>query len=235
MKPLLLSLCLMVLAVGFINGQNITGPELVEKAIQYHDPSGHWAQLNTTLQLKETRPNGPDRSSTVHINLPEEFFQLDRMTDSVTVTRGIKDGLCFVKVDGSASFDSTLVEPLRLQCDRSFLYRDYYQYLYGVPMKLKDPGTIVHKQVEKVDFMGRTYLKLKVTYREDVGTDTWYFYFNPDSYAMEVYQFYHEEAKKDGEYITLEGIKEVDGIKMPKVRKWYINKDDKFLGTDSLE
>ena len=235
MKQTLLCLFLSTASLGFTHGQSLNGPELLEKAIQYHDPNDSWPQLNTTLKLKETRPEGPDRSSTVRINLPQEFFQLDRQTDTLTVTRGVENGLCFVKVNGSVSFDSSLVEPLRLQCDRSFLFRDYYQYLYGLPMKLKDPGTIVHEQVEKADFMGMAYLKLKVTYREDVGADTWYFYFNPDTYAMEAYQFYHDEAKNDGEYITLEGIKDVEGIKMPKVRKWYINKDDKFLGTDSLE
>lgn len=235
MKQLLISFSLVLFVLGFATGQAITGTELVGKAIQYHDPNARWEQLNTTLQLSETRPGGPDRSSTVRINLPQEFFQLDRKTDTLTVTRGVENGLCFVKVNGSTSFDSSLVEPLRLQCDRSFLFRDYYQYLYGLPMKLKDPGTIVHDQVEKADFMGMAYLKLKVTYRVDVGADTWYFYFNPDTYAMEAYQFYHDEAKNDGEYITLDGIKDVEGIKMPKVRKWYINKDDRFLGTDTLE
>ncbi|MDG1661471.1 MAG: DUF6503 family protein, partial [Winogradskyella sp.] len=27
----------------------------------------------------------------------------------------------------------------------------------------------------------------------------------------------------------------VSGIKMPKIRAWYYNKDDKYLGTDTLE
>lgn len=64
--------------------------------------------------------------------------------------------------------------------------------------------------------------------------DTWYFYFDPDTYAMEVYQFYHDESKNDGEYILLKGITEINSIKMPKVRSWYYNKDDKYLGTDTL-
>jgi len=48
------------------------------------------------------------------------------------------------------------------------------------------------------------------------------------------YRFYHEEAKNDGEYITLEGEESVQGIKIPKNRHWYYNKDDKFLGADFL-
>jgi len=51
---------------------------------------------------------------------------------------------------------------------------------------------------------------------------------------MEVYQFFHEEGKNDGEYILLSGMEEINGIKMPKTREWYYNKDDKYLGTDIL-
>ncbi len=51
---------------------------------------------------------------------------------------------------------------------------------------------------------------------------------------MEVYQFYHKETDNDGEYILLSGTENFKGIKMPKTRKWYYNKDDKFLGTDIL-
>ncbi len=38
-----------------------------------------------------------------------------------------------------------------------------------------------------------------------------------------------------GEYILLTDEETVNGIKMPKIRAWYYNKDDKYLGTDTLE
>jgi len=51
---------------------------------------------------------------------------------------------------------------------------------------------------------------------------------------MEVYQFFSDESKNDGEFILLKGEEEVSGIKMPKIRAWHYNKDDKYLGTDVL-
>ena len=51
---------------------------------------------------------------------------------------------------------------------------------------------------------------------------------------MEVYQFYHEEEKNDGEFILLSGLETVNEIKMPKKRAWYYNKGEKYLGTDIL-
>ena len=101
-------------------------------------------------------------------------------------------------------------------------------------MKLKDPGTIVNEKVEKKVFKGKEYYVLKVNYTEAVGKDVWYFYFDPVTYAMEVYQFYHDQNKNDGEYIILEDMEIVNEIKMPKTRAWYYNKDNKYLGTDIL-
>jgi hypothetical protein len=114
------------------------------------------------------------------------------------------------------------------------MYKNYYTYLYGLPMKLKDSGTIIDQQTSRKTFKGKEYLVLKASYEKEVGEDIWYFYFDPESYAMEVYQFFHDESKNDGEYILLTGEEEVSGIKMPKTRAWYYNKDEKYLGTDVL-
>jgi hypothetical protein len=67
-----------------------------------------------------------------------------------------------------------------------------------------------------------------------VGTDNWYCYFDPSSYAIEAYQFFHDESKNDGEYIVLSGEEIINNVKMPKVRAWHYNKNDKYLGTDIL-
>lgn len=106
-------------------------------------------------------------------------------------------------------------------------------------MKLTDPGTKIHEKVERKKFKGKEYLVLKVTYDEAVGKDVWFFYFDPKSYAMEIYQFYkgdpNKEGKGTGEYILLTQEAVVNGIKMPKNRAWFYNKDDSYLGTDRLQ
>ena len=73
-----------------------------------------------------------------------------------------------------------------------------------------------------------------MSYDETVGKDTWYFYFDKNDYRLRHYQFYHDEANNDGEYILLSEEAVVQGIKMPKVRAWYTNGDDRYLGTDVL-
>jgi len=106
-------------------------------------------------------------------------------------------------------------------------------------MKLRDPGTNINHPVEKKEFQGKQYLVLKATYDAAVGSDIWYFYFDPETYAMEVYQFYKTDDNgqmipNSGEYILLSEEATVSGIKMPKVRAWYYNQDHKYLATDTL-
>ena len=219
--------------------QDVTAKQLLDKTIAYHDPNNTWSTFNGEFTVVMTTPNNSERTSKISINLPKEYFGVTTATrDSVTTTYTINKGICEMRYNGKV-LDSIQAKEKNLSCDRAKLYKNYYTYLYGLPMKLKDPGTNLHNTIEKKFFKGKDYLVLKVTYDDSVGSDVWYFYFNPISYAMEIYQFFKTDengkAKPDsGEYILLTEEAKVNHIKMPKIRAWYYNKDDKFLGTDTL-
>lgn len=216
-----------------IFSQEITGDELLAKAIQFHDPNGNWETFNGELFVTMETPKGAPRESKITINLPKEYFSVTAKRDTVINTYTIHKGDCSVeKVKENQTLEA-LKKDAKAKCERAKLFKNYYTYLYGLPMKLKDEGTIIHQKVEKRQFKGKDYLVLKVTYSKEVGKDTWYFYFNPDTYAMEVYQFF-KETKDSGEYILLSGLETINAIKMPKIRAWYYNKDNTYLGTDIL-
>ncbi len=206
----------------------------MEKAITFHDPSNHWSTFDGTLLVNMETPNRPTRESVIKINLPAEYFYVSAKRDTITTEYTIDKGNCAFAVNGKSDLSEEEKKSFNVNCDRANLYKNYYTYLYGLPMKLKDEGTIIHEKVEVKKFKGKEYLVLKATYKESVGKDTWYFYFNPKTYAMEVYQFFKDESKNDGEYILLSGLEEINGIKMPKRRAWYYNKNDGYLGTDIL-
>ena len=46
--------------------------------------------------------------------------------------------------------------------------------------------------------------------------------------------FWAPSLKLLGDLKFLDRLKTINHIKMPKIRRWYYNKDDKFLGTDIL-
>lgn len=226
---------LLICFCSTVISQNLTGSELLEKSIRFHDPNGQWATFNTVLNINMKTPNAPDRLSKITINLPQHFFQVIATKERITTEYTINKGKCSIALNGKTELTNEELKANNLSCERANMYKNYYTYLYGLPMKLKDPGTIIHEKVEKKTFKGKTYLKLKVTYNKAVGSDIWYFYFDPKTFAMEVYQFFHDEAKNDGEYILLSDIEKINGINMPKVRAWYTNKENTYLGTDTLK
>ncbi|NKI31000.1 DUF6503 family protein [Croceivirga thetidis] len=231
-RTFLLLPILLVTFSGF--SQDPTGPQLLDKAIAFHDPNGNWINFKGDFTVTMQTPKSSNRTSEIGLDFAKEAFSLQVTKDQDRYTYSLQKDSCRIELNGSTTIAESDKERLRLSCDRAAMYRDYYTYLYGLPMKLKDPGTVLDEKVEKRTFKGKEYLVLKATYEAEVGEDIWYFYFDPKTYAMEVYQFYHDESKNDGEYILLEDLETVNGIQMPKTRKWYYNKDDKFLGADIL-
>ena len=214
--------------------QKLTGKELLENAIAFHDPNGKWKSFEGSFQVLMETPNSSNRLSTITMDNPSQQFTLQVEKDSASYAYTFDKELCETTLNGSKEVSDADRKTYRLTCERGTMMRNYYTYLYGLPMKLNDPGTKLNPMVQTKTFKGKEYLVLKVNYEEGVGKDVWYFYFDPNTFAMEVYQFYHDESKNDGEYILLTGLEEVNGIKMPKTRAWYMNKDNKYLGTDIL-
>lgn len=221
--------------VFIVDAQNISGLELLDKSIAYHDADGTWNSQIVDLNLVETRPDGTARNTTISLNQQTGSFELHQLRGENEIWRKVMGEDCQHQLNGSAEIGFDDKKEFRLNCEYTQMIRGYYIYLWGLPMKLKDEGTIIADKVEMVEFQGSKYLSMKVTYQATVGKDIWYFYFNPENYALGGYRFYHDEAANDGEYITLEGEEIIKGIRYPKTRKWYINKDDKFLGSDRLE
>ncbi|MCO4821275.1 MAG: hypothetical protein KC469_04355 [Flavobacteriaceae bacterium] len=220
--------------------KKMTGTELLDNAITYHDPNSNWGSFDGQFNVVMETPNRPLRNTAIKINRPESYFYSKAVIDSTSTEYEVNKGKCVIKYNGSTNFNDSIAKANQLNCERAKMYKNYYSYLYGLPMKLKDPGTHISDSIEHKTFKGKDYLVLKASYDEHVGSDIWYFYFNPENYAMEIYQFFKKDDAgalnpESGEYILLTEESVINDIKMPKNRAWYYNKDDKHLGTDILQ
>ena len=214
----------------------LTGAELLKRSISFHDPNGQWTAVRLELVLDQEMPDGSKRPSKVIIDNKRGEFELSFVKNNHLFTWKVGSGDATESyMDYRVITDSIASDTLGLNPERALRWRNYYSYLYGLPMKLTDPGTKVDPEVKRSEFDGKDVLALKVTYDAKVGKDIWYFYFNPETYAMEGYRFYHDEALNDGEYILLEELVEFEGMKIPKIRTWFMNKDDKQIGRDVLD
>lgn len=211
-----------------------TGEVLLEESIAFHDPEGVWGQIALDLTFEESRPDGSVRDTRVSIDIAGERFSWSTTRDGHRLAGKLDGTRCETSLDGRTELSDAEREEHRLTCERVGWMRDYYTYLWGLPMKLRDPGTRLGEEVAATDFQGQSVLELKVTYDEGVGGDTWYFSFDPDTSALVGYRFFHDEAKNDGEYVTLEDIAALGVLRLPKARAWYYNQGDGYLGTDTL-
>lgn len=225
---LLLSLVPVTLAIA-----QQTGPALLEAAITYHDPQGQWPGLQATFVFSDSRPGQPDRQARMHLDNVQGNLCVMRQQAGHRVMRHVTGNTCRQEVDDRPP-TAAEKEELQLTDSRCLMLRNYYLYLWGLPMKLHDPGTHISDSIYHKPFNGKETLAIRVTYDKEVGSDIWYFYFDPHSHAMVGYQFFHDESKGDGEYIVLAGEQQINGLRIPAQRTWYTNADSTLLGTDRL-
>jgi hypothetical protein len=209
--------------------------ELLELSIAYHDPDGLWESGSFRFRIAGTRPlAGPTFTGAI-IDNESGRFHLERERMGRTIESTVTGDECWTRLDGSSEFTEQEAERFGLGCDAMKRMRDYHTYLYGLPMKLRDAGTRIDPEATRTAFEGRDVWQLRVTYDPEVGADTWYFYFDLETYALVGYRFYHDEAANDGEYIVLDREASGGGLRLPKVRAWYTHGDDRLLGTDTIQ
>jgi uncharacterized protein DUF6503 len=211
-----------------------SGREIIAAAIKFHDPEGNWPKTAATFNFSDTRPGKDARSATLYLNNLSGTLCIMREQDGAAITRHVINNRCSYDINGNFNPSAEEIEKFSLNDKRSLMLRNYYLYLWGLPMKLNDPGTNIDPVVYDKSFNGKRTKAVRVTYDAEVGKDTWYFYFETDTKEMIGYQFFYDEAKGDGEYIVLSDLAEVNGMKIPKNRAWFTNPDSTLLGTDHL-
>lgn len=193
---------------------DLTGQELIEKSIAFHDPKGSWKDLKATFVLEDSLP--APRSSRSY------SFMLDNSQSIMSYTI---EGTSY-----SVHRDSLQVKMGDVNLEQALRSRNYYTFLWGLPMKLQDSGTTIEELTTMEELNGNNYHVVRVPYEKDV----WCFYLEPETYRMAAYKFYKDEPNQTGEIIYLEGIVEFDGMKIPANRMWYRTENSEFLGTDKL-
>ena len=211
--------------------------DLVARSIAFHDPNGVWGSEAISMSWVGTDGEGGER---VAVNLrfgadERDFALSGRYRGSGIDYETTTDGWS-ATVDGIAEPDLPAAdrESMRLHREDGMFWRSYYGFLAGLPMKIADPGAYLEPDVIETTFMDRPVQAVKVTYEPEVGGDTWYFYFDPGTAQLVGCRFYRDESANDGEYIMFEELAEGGGLRLPRLRAWYVNADGRHLGTDEV-
>ena len=209
--------------------------QLVERSIAFHDPEGIWGSRAIDMAWFGTGSDGAERVSVeLRFGVDERDFSLSGRYAGSRIEYEVSGEAWAATVDGESAPDEATLARMRLDREDGVFWRSYYGFLAGLPMKIGDPGARLDPEVAETTFEGRDVHAVRVTYDPEVGGDTWYFYFDPDTAELVGCRFYHDESANDGEYITFEGVAEGDGLRLPRYREWYTNAGDLFLGSDEI-
>lgn len=101
------------------SAQEITGDQLLDKAINYHDPNHHYNDFKGALSIAMKMPDGRERLSQVSIDLPKQYFKLSATKNDKVVAYIIdKDEVNF-SLDGKSDFSEEDVKTFNLSETRA--------------------------------------------------------------------------------------------------------------------
>ena len=210
---------------------------LVARSVAFHDPGGVWGREALAMSWVGTDGEGGERVAvSLRFGADEQDFALSGRYRGAELEYETTAEGWSATVDGIAEPDLATEdrEAMRLHREEGMFWRSYYGFLAGLPMKIADPGAHVEPNVLETTFLDRPVEAVKVTYDPEVGGDTWYFYFDPATAELVGCRFFHDESANDGEYITFEELVEGGGLRLPRLRAWYVNADGRHLGTDEV-
>lgn len=211
--------------------------ELLTCSITYHDPNGSWQQGLFKIIDISSRPDGTiGRRTIIRLDNRQRRFDLESHFNGRVVTATIKRTVVQdVRLDGRLDFSNEEIQHYQLAPAQILNRRNFFLYLLGLSMKLRDHGTKLDPKAKTTNFGGAPVYELRVTYEASVGSDIWYFYLDRSTCALVGHRFYHNESARDGEYAVLSNEISGQGLRLPRVRKWYRNKDDEWFITHTIE
>lgn len=203
---------------------------LIERSIDHHDPDGRWWSRVRTVTVEQTRPDGPTSRVTVTLFPDTSHFRM-RMEKEGAFVEAMRTG-------GDCTFSSS-AEGNRvpetfgdLTCQDVQWRQQYYGFLLSLPMNLRDARATIEPEVKTRPFEGREVRAVRVRYPGD--EPVWDFYFDPDTAQLVGCAFSSDGELADGETIVFDGTVEASGVRLPQTRRWFINADDRLLGTDTI-
>ena len=223
--------------------QNITKTDnrteaqlLLDKCLNYHDPENKWNTFAADIQVKtviyRAQKDSKDtlrdeRNSSISLDNGNRYFTMERTTDGFALNRKvIADSICESTWDKpKLSAEDSIMK--NLTCAEAADYRNYYRYMIGIPLVLRDKGAIVKDTIFTEKVYGKDYQVITVNYQPIAKEPTWYFYIDPSTYQMVRAKFVKptEPGKQaSGEIIDL--LKPVDfkGMKVFSQLYWmYLN------------
>lgn len=102
---------------------------LITEAIHFHDPHSQWQKLKAEIDITSIVEGEGRRDTSFRVlrfDLEKGLFEMRQ--------------------------DTTVCKVPCEDCERAKMYNNYFRYLLGMPMKLRDPGPIISEVVNTKNY-----------------------------------------------------------------------------------
>ncbi len=201
--------------------------QLLSQSIAYHDPQGNWSKLKSSVDVNtELRMDSiPELSQRhIHFNNLKGEFALNWDSKKIGLSGVINSDTCYVNPNKEISKEERNEIAANLGCERISMYKDYYHYLLGIPMKLMEDKAIITDSILQRTHDDIKYDVVKINYEPLDQMPSWYFYFDQKDHSLQLCKFTSaEDENEGGEYILYNGETLSNGIKFKKRHIWLYN------------
>jgi len=185
-----------------------TYPESIAKVFDAHGGVDTWRKMHT-LKFTIAKESG-NEITTTDLHNRKSLIQMPKHTigyDGQDVWLHKKDTTSY---KGNPKF-----------------YYNLMFYFYAMPFVLADDG-IIYEEAKPLDFEGKTYPGIKISYQSGVGEssdDEYILYYDAETNKMAwlgyTVTFFSKEKAKEFHFIKYSEWQTINGVQLPKTLTWY--------------
>lgn len=183
-------------------------PENLTKVFDAHGGLETWKTMRT-LEFSMENPDGFEITTT---DLKERYALVEMPKHTI----GFDGESVWMKRTGDTKYEG----------NPKFYYNLMF-YFYAMPFVLADDG-IKYSDVEALNFEGKTYPGINISYESGVGEspeDEYILYYDIDTNKMAwlgyTVTFFTNEKAKEWHFIKYSEWQEIEGLLLPKTLTWY--------------
>ena len=102
-----------------VTSQDLTGPQLLEKSISYHDPSGVWSSFKSNFVVTMKSPDRTIRRSQIELDISKSFFKISMADNGNKLVSTLDNNDCLLSFNDNETFS----EEISIKFQRLFVSR----------------------------------------------------------------------------------------------------------------
>lgn len=181
-----------------------SGKQILKRSIDFHDPNNRWNNLKQNISINSDfiYPDTALYSLLIGLDNPNKRVLYSNTTLGQRVD--FTDTTCVAIMGGKT-------------CEQMAWTQNFYHFILGLPMTLQNDEGMVHDLVLDTTFHDTPSFRVAI----DFEKEKWHFYFAKSDYQLTGFAF-NKNFEAKAEEIRTEGLIEIDGMKLPKIRNWWI-------------